>query len=90
MRADLRLQAEAHAPTASVAAAIYRVHGNKGIYDRMFNPAAAQLFVLEARERVRPEVARTFMQLLEAGQLPGWVPAAVGDEMAVIEAAAGD
>jgi len=39
----------------------------------MFNPAAAALYSMEAKEAIPTRAAQTFLQLLEAGKLPSWI-----------------
>ena len=60
-----------------MAAVLYRVHGSKTATARHFNPAAAALFSLKAREQIPSKAAQTFLQLMQSGTLPSWVTQAV-------------
>ena len=82
---DLRLRAEATEGVAEVACAIYRAHGVKAAQPEMFNPAAATLYRIEAKETVPPKSAYIFLALAEAGKLPSWVASVV--DMKLIKAA---
>lgn len=82
---DLRLRAEATEGTAEVATAIYRAHGVKAAHPEMFNPAAATLYRIEAKEAVATRSADIFLSLAESGQLPSWVASVV--DMKFIKAA---
>lgn len=72
-KADLQLRALEGTPAAEAAAATYRVHNVKSVHPRMFNPAAAALYSMEAKEAIPTRAAQTFLQLLEAGKLPSWI-----------------
>lgn len=47
--------------------------GAKDMLPEHFNPYARLLNQQQAKDEVDPEVAKTFLELLAAGQVPGWV-----------------
>ena len=59
----------------------FRSHGEKKIDFDRYNPYGRVMKIQQAKEKVDPATAKTFVKLIQAGRVPDWVVKLIDFEM---------
>lgn len=67
-------EGDRHSKALSMFGADYfRSHGEKKADFDRYNPYGRVIKIQQAKEKLNPDVAKTFVKLIQAGKVPDWV-----------------